>query len=145
MSSNRLTQLVAALLILIFFAIAGCGGEQDAPPSPGTIIDFTNITPTSLTVNWTKATDDNTLQPYLEYKAVYHIYDIIGTVNAALRGRDVPLIIENSDGEEERITWVQDNTSIDVKDLDDGIEYYFNVVVRDRYWNASVYRSVSAK
>ncbi|MBW2220570.1 MAG: fibronectin type III domain-containing protein, partial [Deltaproteobacteria bacterium] len=104
MSSNRLTQLVAAFLILIFFAIAGCGGEQDAPPSPGTIIDFTNITPTSLTVNWTKATDDNTVQQYLEYKAVYSKWDVLGSLYPALQfGTGVPIVIENEDGEEESV------------------------------------------
>lgn len=146
MSLNRHEKLILAMVFAILFAIAGCGGEQDGPPSPGVIVDFTNITPTSLTVNWTKATDDNTLQPYLEYKVVYQIFDVIGTVDAALQsGRGVSVVIENADGEEEEITWVQDNTSIDVKDLDDGIEYYFNVVVRDKYWNAAAYTPVTCK
>jgi len=146
MLGNRPARIIVAFLLVALLTIAGCGGEQDAPPSPGTIIEFTNITPASLTVNWTKATDDNTVQQYLEYKVVYQIYDIIGTVDVALSaGRVVPLVIENPGGEEEVITWVQDNTSIDVKNLDDGIEYFFNVVVRDRYWNATAYIPASAK
>ena len=89
------------------------------PGSTGTITTA-NITGSSLTLNWTAATDNGTAQSALEYIVYQSASDNISTYALAFGGNGT--LVQN---------WTANITTVDVSGLDDGLTYYFNVFVRD--------------
>ena len=108
-------------------------GDNYVPeyPTPGFrgVITFTDIFSTSLTVNWTKASDLETAESLLQYKLVRSLSNNITTVSDA--EANGTLVMD----------WTADTTSINVTGLTMGYEYYFNILVRDEYGNTSAYTS----
>jgi len=133
------------LLIPVFAVTLGCENEEDYPPDPGQILGFTNVTSDSLTINWTRATDHETFQPYLEYKVVASFINSIDTLkNAEANGR--PMTYDDPETERvEAIVWNRDINSLDIKGLEDGQVYYFNIIVRDEAWRTAAYTMTSQK
>lgn len=134
------------LIICFLFAFSyGCSDSNniDPPPVPGNggLIEFENITHDSVRVKWSRATDSNTAQNYLEYKIVYSLTDNIDTAAKANATSRIVYVYEPipDSNETNRIIWNQDITSINATDLEDGQRYYFNVVVRDLYWHLAAY------
>jgi hypothetical protein len=97
-------------------------------PVPGNsgILTFTSITNTSMSLNWTKASDDQTPLANLEYLVYYSTVCNIDTVaNIELHG-----------------TLLGDTTNIDtlaVTPLTHLTAYYFNVIVKDGSGNKAAY------
>ncbi len=90
-------------------------------PTPGDSgnISTTDIGETSLTLNWTKATDNKTPQEELKYMVYSSDADNIDTVrNAEVNG--IPVC-----------DWTVDIDTITVTDLFENSVYYFNVIVID--------------
>ena len=103
-------------------------------PSPGNsgIVSTSMITGDGLVVNWTKGTDNITVEGDLQY-AIYmstsdNMTDLSSTLSNGTRIRDFAKNISVS-----TISRLQPLT-----------QYYFNVVVRDSFGNMSAYNAVSA-
>ncbi|MDY6933645.1 MAG: hypothetical protein SVZ03_05400, partial [Spirochaetota bacterium] len=91
-SRNIITLVLLAMACIIttcYFQIErdninDCAGDNYVPeyPTPGFsgVITFTDIFSTSLTVNWTKASDLETAQSLLQYKLVRSLSNNITTV-----------------------------------------------------------------
>ncbi|MFO7559229.1 MAG: fibronectin type III domain-containing protein [Desulfobacterales bacterium] len=137
--------LLLFLLIPVFAVISGCENKEDYAPAPGQMIAFTNVSSDSLTVNWTRATDHETFQPYLEYKVVASLRNNIDTLDNAERNGK-PMTYDDPETEtKEEIVWNRDIVSLDIKGLLDGKVYYFNVIVRDESWRKAAYTMTSQK
>ncbi len=98
-------------------------------PTPGDsgLITASNIGATSLTLHWTKATDNKTPQEDLEYIVYKSDADDIGTVlDAEKNGTSL-------------CEWTVDIDTIDVTLLSVKTSYYFNVIVKDERENKSAY------
>ncbi|WP_421663229.1 cadherin-like beta sandwich domain-containing protein [Lysinibacillus telephonicus] len=102
---------------------------DDIPPvvSDGTI-NTTNINPTDVTLDWTKAEDNITPQGDLEYRIYQSNSNNIDTVNN---------IEEN--GKPLGSGFSKDLAIFNVTDLSPTTSYYFNVIVRDAAGNKSAY------
>lgn len=107
--------------------------EDDVPPEPGGNGNITlgDIQADSITVSWTKATDNASAQSKLEYKVVYSESDNINTVaNAENNG---------TTGK----AWTADIDTAVVTGLTDLTTYYVNVIVKDVGGNKEVYTTNS--
>lgn len=106
---------------------------KDTFPTIGNngIILFQNMLTTSLTLKWTKATDDITAQASLQYKIVRSLSNNIDTVsNAETNGT----IIQN---------WTANIDTLNVSGLTANTLYYFNVLVKDSIGNKAGYTMIS--
>ncbi|QUI24801.1 fibronectin type III domain-containing protein [Vallitalea pronyensis] len=92
-----------------------------------------NVDVTSLTLNWTKATDNKSASTALTYQAYYSISNNLNTVsNTETNGTPIG-------------TASADIATIDVTGLNEDTTYYFNVIVTDEAGNKSMYTSFSQK
>ncbi len=107
------------------------GSEDTDPLVPGAVISYTDITMTTLTVNWGVATDETTAQVDLQYKVVKAStegdIDSVAEIDAIIAGDD---LIQD---------WIANITSKDVTDLTSGTDYYFAVLVKDKAQNKELY------
>jgi hypothetical protein len=95
------------------------------------IITKTNVTGTSLDLNWTKATDDVTAQANLQYLAYYSLNSSMTSVaNIEANGTAVG-------------TYTADINTKPISGLTSGSTYYFNVIVKDEVGNKAAYAQVS--
>ena len=99
------------------------------PPVPGDngTITTAAVTTTSLTLNWTKATDDVTAQANLSYRVYYATSNNIDTVSN-IKANGTPLN-----------DYTQDINSFDVSGLSPSTLYYFNIIVKDEGGNEAAY------
>ncbi len=105
--------------------------DREAPiAGNGGTLSLSDITPNSITVNWTKATDDRSAQENLEYVVYYSENDNIRTVADVVYGTKV--------GE-----YTADINMKEVTGLSEKTTYYFNVLVKDEAGNKTAYTSVS--
>ena len=105
------------------------------PPTPGDSANTTTsaITVDSVTLSWTKATDNKTAEVDLEYLAFYSTSDNIDTVeNAESNGSAVG-------------SYTTDINTVDIDGLDEATTYYFNVIVKDQPGNKGIYSTSSCK
>ncbi|MBF0239807.1 MAG: fibronectin type III domain-containing protein, partial [SAR324 cluster bacterium] len=105
--------------------------KDTTAPVPGDsgTLTISNVTTSSLTLSWTKATDNITAQSALVYKVYSSTSDNISTVstistNGTLRG-----------------TTTGDTVTLAITGLTSGTLYYFNVLVTDALNNSAVYTS----
>lgn len=116
---------------------------SSTPPSPsdttapevgnGGSITTSKVLPTSITLSWTKGTDNKTEQSNLKYLAYYSTSNNLDTVdNIESNGTAVGSYISNID-------------TVDVTGLFEDTTYYFNVIVKDEAGNKSAYTMVSGK
>lgn len=106
---------------------------EGTPPVPGNsgIITTSDVTSTSLTLNWTEATDNISTQNNLQYIIFYSTLPNISTIEAA---DDSGTVAQN---------WTYDISSAPVTDLAPDTEYYFTVIVRDEALNPAQYPMIS--
>lgn len=100
-------------------------------PNPGNsgLIVSTDQTTSSVTLNWTAATDDITLQAGLEYQVYYSMSNNISTVSACeANGNPFGAYAANI-------------TTKEVTGLTAGTLYYFNVLVKDEAGLKSAYHN----
>lgn len=98
------------------------GGSDDPPvllPVPGNngFINAAILPSQDVQLNWTRATDANTEQSKLLYRAFYSLKSDISTVEGA------ETFGTPASG------WAEDVTSITISALEEGRQYYFNIVV----------------
>ncbi len=130
MKKVRILLLIAVAAAVAGLIVSGCAttGTSD-PPVPGGsgVITISGIGATSLTLTWTKATDDATTPENLEYRAYY------ATVSSITTPEDV----------EANATpvgdWEKDIGTKDVTGLSELTDYYFAVLVRDEDGNMAAY------
>ncbi len=101
------------------------------PPTTGTPISFTDVLPTSVTVNWGAATDDVSAAADLEYKVVRADteaeLDTLAEVDAITSGAQLVM------------DFTADTTDAAATGLVLGTTYAFAVVVRDEAGNEALY------
>ncbi len=98
-------------------------------PSAGTFSNSSNVTSNSLTLNWSKSTDGTgTLQAHLEYVLCK------ASTSAAIDTAEECLNNANK-----IMDWTKDIATYSVSGLTASTTYYFNVAVRDKAGNRSVY------
>lgn len=99
-------------------------------------LNVNDITDTTLNLRWTKAADNITPRADLEYKIV-----------KALSASDIDSIskIDAISGDDLLLDWTADINSYDVTGLDNNRTFYFNVLVRDKAHNMTMYTTVEAK
>jgi len=123
--------IVAAAAGLI---IAGCetagNGVVPVPGGSGVII-ISGIGATSLTLSWTKATDDASAPENIEYRAYY------ATVSSITTPEDVEA---NATAVGD---WEKDIATKEVTGLSEATDYYFTVLVRDEDGNMAAYEVAS--
>lgn len=141
-----LSILIAGLLLI--FGCSG-GNQEDKPPIPGGngVLTIENVLYDSVTVRWTPASDENTPTSFLDYLVVYSTSsNIADLASAESNGKKAPVYTEDPDSDKQETTyWNKNIQSIKIKDLEDGILYYFNVIARDRSWGRSAYQMTSQK
>lgn len=111
----------------------GEGSEDTTPPTPGAsgAITTANVTSTTLTLVWTKCTDDVSVEENIEYIAYRSTMDNIDTVgNAELNGTAIN-------------NYTTDIATLNVTGLVPSTLYHFNVVCRDQAGNKAAYESNS--
>ena len=101
-------------------------------PTPAGVLTSSNIEYTSITINWTKATDDLSAQADLEYMVFYSTANNITTVADAI-----------ANGISVGGAWEKDIATKVVPGLSDNTLYYFNVIVRDEEDNRAIYTMIS--
>jgi len=105
-------------------------GTSPTPGNSGTLTTA-SVAETSLTLNWTSATDNITAAANLQYKVVQSAANNIDTVaDAETNGTPVQ-------------DWTANITTTPVTGLVHNTTYYFNVIVRDEALNKAVYATVS--
>jgi hypothetical protein len=111
---------------------AGVVGDTTAP-SPGNTGSIASVvTDTSATLTWTKANDNLSLQPALQYEVRLSTNGDIDTVAKA-----------ESYGAVVKAYAVDINSAV-IGGLTAGVSYYFNVLVKDEAGNKAIYRMTSA-
>ncbi len=149
MPRKQIHYSAVALLISGLLFMTGCTKEKNSAPVPGNggKIEVTNITHNSVTIQWTRSSDDNTGMEFLDYSVVYSKSNNIGDLESAIsNGKKVPIYIEVPDSDKpEEFYWNKNIDSIKIKDLEDGQLYYFNVISRDTQWLMSAYQMTSEK
>ena len=123
--------LVLALFLLSLYA---CTSSSTPPlPVPGNngTITVSDESATSIKLSWTRATDDSTSQEDLEYRVYLTTVRSIDTV-AEVEANATPV------GD-----WERDMTSKHINALEEGIDYYFTVLVCNKEGYMSAYNVVS--
>ena len=126
--------IVLLSISLILAALFSCGLGSKIGPTPGEegTITVSNITKTSLTLSWTRASDDITPQAELEYRVYSSSSDNIAT-DAAVEPNGAAVS-----------EWQADLNTLDVTGLTAATPYYFNVLVRDAQKNTAAYTMITA-
>ncbi|MBI9102199.1 MAG: hypothetical protein JEY99_07280 [Spirochaetales bacterium] len=107
--------------------------KAPAPGDSGTIT-ISEVSTSSLTLDWSAGSDLSTLSTALEYKVVASTQDNINTViSAEISGEGRFTVMD----------WAADTLNTNVSGLNIGSLYYFNVLVRDRLANTAMYGDVS--
>jgi hypothetical protein len=138
---STISLIMAFVIAAIILTFTGCpishvkssdDGDK-SPPSAGNggTLTFSNVTSTSLSLNWTKASDKVTAQENLLYIVYMSTSDDIGTV-ADCEKNGTAL---NS--------YTADIGSLPITGLTASTSYYFNVVVKNEAGNKSVYAASS--
>ncbi len=104
--------------------------EDTEAPSPGGIIQVSNIQNSSAVVYWPAASDNSTSPSYLRYLVAY-------TTNASLI--DTLTEVTNANPEVSVIGWTENMTSTTLPSLFENTTYYVNVAVKDNTGNTSLY------
>jgi hypothetical protein len=108
------------------------GGDSNAPtPGSGGLL-ASNVVGNNATITWTKATDDQTLQPSLQYEVRLSTNNDIDTIAKA---ESYGAIV---------VPYAADINSAVVPGLTAGATYFFNVIVKDEAGNKSIYVPTSA-
>lgn len=108
------------------------GDITAATPGNSGTITTAGITATSLTLNWTQATDNVTAQGALQYLAYRSTSNNLGTVvNIETNGTTIG-------------TYSAGIATVNVTGLTASTTYYFNVIVRDAAGNKAAHTTVSA-
>jgi hypothetical protein len=108
------------------------GGDTNAPtPGNGGLLAST-VVGNSATITWAKATDDQTLQPALQYEVRLSTNNDIDTIAKAESYGAVVM------------PYATDINSAVVPGLNAGATYFFNVIVKDQAGNKSIYVLTSA-
>ncbi len=108
------------------------GGDTTAPtPGASGAITFTNVSDVSMRINWTKATDDSTLQSALSYEVRRSLSNNISTVALA-----------EANGTIAQAYTTDINTFLQTG-LTQNTTYYWNIIVKDTNGNKAVYVSSS--
>ena len=112
---------------------SGTGFWDRINPIPGGsgVISISAYTYNSISLSWTKATDNYAAQSALEYKVVRSLSNNISTVATAEANGT---IVQN---------WTADINSATATGLTLNTLYYFNVIVRDKTNNKAVYTTKS--
>lgn len=95
------------------------------------IISVVEASQSSISISWTKAQDNYNTQDQLRYEVTMSEQDNISELKEIKNG----LVV---------MAYTADVDSFTVTKLQPGTDYYFNVVVMDRFGNRSIYSSVSA-
>jgi hypothetical protein len=105
------------------------GTGDGTPPVAGNsgTLTFSGISSSAITINWTKATDNQTAQANLQYLLYYSLTNNIDTVGN-IEGNGTPIG-----------TYSSDMNTKTASGLSDGITYYFNVIVKDQNNNKTAY------
>jgi len=104
------------------------GGDTTAPtPGNSGTLTFTNVTDTSIRVNWSKATDDSTVQTSLQYEVRRSLSNNIASVANAEANGTIAL------------AYTTDIATANITGLTPATTYYFNVIVKDAQSNKAVY------
>lgn len=113
-------------------AQATAGGDSVAPTATSYTIVASNLASASLTLTWTKATDNASAQTSLQYEVRRSASNNLGSVeNIESNGTTV-------------CNYSTDTDSCNVSGLAASTTYYFNVIVRDANTNKRAYTTVSA-
>lgn len=107
-----------------------CLHTYDQGDSP--VLTITDITSSSLILNWTSATDNITPSENLQYLPYYSTSNNITTVDE-IETNGTPVG-----------TYQTNITSIDITDLPQNTQYYFTVIVKDAAGNKAAYEMQSA-
>lgn len=107
------------------------GVTDTTPPTPGNsgTITSSGLTEDSVTLNWTKATDDTSAQSALEYEVCQSGSDDVATVT----GCESATVIQ---------AFTADIDTLNVTGLSPATTYFFNVVVRDEAGNKAAYSRI---
>lgn len=107
--------------------------SDSTAPTPGSsgAITTTSITSNSLTLNWTKGTDNTSAQSTLKYRVYKSSSNNISTV-ANMYANGTPLNATTTD-----------IATLSVTGLSPSATYYFNVIVQDGAGNTAVYTAKS--
>jgi hypothetical protein len=109
------------------------GGGDTIAPTPGNAgVLASNVVGNSANITWTKATDDQTLQPALQYEVRLSTNNDIDTVAKA---ESYGAVV---------VPYAADINSAVIPGLTLGATYYFNVIVKDQAGNKSSYVPTSA-
>lgn len=137
------------ILLLGLFIMLGCKQEEEttdeadtqnstsetedtlSPAATNKTITVTNLTAGSLTLNWSKATDNADSQSTLLYRVYLSESDNLGSLSETVTNGTA------------LNTATADLTSYNVTDLQSSRPYTFNVVVMDSQGNSAVYDSVT--
>ena len=130
---------IASLFFTFLLVLAQCtstggddgnGGPDTTPPLPGGdgILIISNYTDTSVTLSWTKATDDVTAQSSLEYRVYYAYADLAGGNIEDIEANGTEVGEWEADIEEKTVTGLAAATI-----------HYFVVLVRDGAGNTAAY------
>ncbi len=107
--------------------------DTTAPTSGnGGVLSYSDVTVSSVTVNWIESTDNRSSQDDLEYLVYYSTEDTIQTVADVVYGTKVGAY--TADINLKKVTGLTEDTT-----------YYFNVIVKDEAGNKSAYVSNSVK
>lgn len=109
----------------------GKTADVTAPDVSPDIITASIVTDSSLTLNWTRATDNGSAQASLQYRVYEATSDTIPTVSD-MQANGTMLA-----------DWTTDIATWDVSGLDDGTPYWFNVMVKDESGNIAAYAAKS--
>ncbi|WP_433745114.1 S-layer homology domain-containing protein [Falsibacillus pallidus] len=127
---------------LVNFSVTGVGSVTSSdtpipnditPPTAGNagIITAGNLSITSATLNWIKATDDITAPGNLEYKVYQSTSSNINTLSDVKANGTILGVA------------AKDINSINVSGLNPNTTYYFNIIVKDEAGNESIYNMLS--
>lgn len=106
-------------------------GRYPVPGGSG-FLTVTQVTGSSISISWARATDDSTDYQYLRYRVVISTSNNIGTPGAALANGDIVT------------DWANNYTTAQATSLTNGTIYYLNVLVLDLDGYISAYSVVSA-
>jgi|GEM_PF-3023375 len=107
--------------------------DSIAPAVADGTITVGTVSQTTVSLAWTAGTDAGTLPAELAYKVVYSSTDNLATVT------------ETENNGTTGMNWTPGSTSANVAGLAANTTYYFNVLVKDRAGNKSVYTTAAQK
>jgi hypothetical protein len=133
---NVIRYIAASLSIIILSSCGGGGGGTAAStPVPGNqgIIYIETATQSTISIGWTKATDETSSQANLSYRVYYSTSNNISTVADCEANGTLAL------------DWTADIDDVTVSGLAPHTTYYFNVVVVNEAGNKSAYAVAAAE